>query len=111
MSQPAISAEGAERPTVNAQSPNATTVAKARLRADPGLGMGNFLWKALEVFPEDYGKIVSVRPLQTAWGEHRSTFTLRDLGRIADAYARRYAAFGVSRQDPVGVYVDHGIKY
>jgi acyl-coenzyme A synthetase/AMP-(fatty) acid ligase len=96
---------------MNATTLNDYAAARLRLQSDPGIGMGNFLWKALTVFPEDFGTIISPRPLETAWGEQGQVFNLGDLARLAEAYARRYAALGVGRQDPVGVYVDHGLKY
>jgi acyl-CoA synthetase (AMP-forming)/AMP-acid ligase II len=82
-----------------------------RLRADPGIGMGNFLWKTIEARSNEVRPIVSARPLETAWGERYDSFSLSDLARLAEQYARHYAGLGVRAYDPVGIYVDHGTKY
>jgi long-chain acyl-CoA synthetase len=85
--------------------------ARRRLAADPQLGMGNFLWKALEAHPGDLRLIVAARPFETAWNERCDRPTLSDWARLAEEYARRYAGMGVGPRDPVGVYGDHGAKY
>lgn len=84
--------------------------ARARLRGESDLGIGNFLWKALEVYPDNMRSIICARPFETAWGEVCRDLTLGDWGRLADSYARRYASIGVKPQDPIAVYCDQGPK-
>jgi acyl-coenzyme A synthetase/AMP-(fatty) acid ligase len=92
-------------------TPTGLTAARKHLRANAALGMGNFLWNALEVYPRDHRPFVLAQPFETAWGERCDRPTLGDWARLTEDYARRYAALGVGRQDTVGVYGDHGGKY
>lgn len=76
-----------------------------------GLGMGNYLWRTLEADPDSRHRVVFTQPVHTGWGDTVDSVTLAELADLAGEYARRYAAIGVRRGDPVGVYVDHGAKY
>ena len=40
---------------MNSQTPSDYAAARQRLQADLEIGMGNFLWKALDAFPSDSG--------------------------------------------------------
>jgi long-chain acyl-CoA synthetase len=96
---------------MNGNNPEDLETARRRLAAEPDLGMGNFLWKALDAHPADSCLIFPARPFETAWGERLAHPTLSDWARLAEEYARRYAGMGVGPRDPVGVYGDHGPKY
>lgn len=85
--------------------------ARAQLRAEIDLGIGNFLWKALEVYPDDIRSIICDRPFETALGKMDPNLTLGDWGRLADSYARRYASIGVKPGEPIAVYCDQGPAY
>ncbi|TWA15291.1 peroxiredoxin-like protein [Sinorhizobium medicae] len=85
--------------------------ARTQLRDESDLGIGNFLWKALEVYPDDMRSIICDRPFETALGKMGPDLTLGDWGRLADSYARRYVSVGVGAGDPIAVYCDQGPTY
>ena len=92
-------------------SPPQRAAGRRRLSAAPHLGLGNFLWQAIDAFTPSPRWIRPARPFPTAWGEVFEQPSLGDWGRLAEAYAQRYAGLGVGRQDAVGVFGDFGAKY
>ncbi len=96
---------------MNMETAGDATLSRARLKAMPDLGMGNFFWKCLEVYPEDGKRLIPARPFETAWGEKVVEPSLGDLGRIAERYARCFRGLGIGPRDPVGVYGDFGATY
>jgi acyl-coenzyme A synthetase/AMP-(fatty) acid ligase len=81
------------------------------LAAQEALGAGNALDFALGASraPESVALYLQ-RPLR-ALGTTYPTLSLAQLDRLADAYARRYAALGVGARAPVALYFDNGVDY
>ena len=85
--------------------------ARERLRVDPDIGMGNFLWKAIAAYGRESPRIIYAHGLETAWGARFERISWHELAELAQEYARRYAGLGIGRQDPVGIYTGDGSKY
>lgn len=83
-----------------------------QLRLEPKLGAGNFLQYAYATNPQrEVPFIYPDRLIRTFQGEEYDRFSIASLKRITEAYAAWYLSQGVTRQDPVGVYMPEGIEY
>ncbi|MER7078687.1 Acyl-CoA synthetase (AMP-forming)/AMP-acid ligase II [Saccharopolyspora kobensis] len=92
------------------QSPIAPLSVRQELMADPTLGAGSFLQRAIEVNPNR-----AVQFAYTHRTNHRGEvevrgYSLLDLQAIRDRYASWYWANGVRPGDPVAVYVSEGLE-
>ncbi|MEU8715396.1 class I adenylate-forming enzyme family protein [Streptomyces sp. NPDC048663] len=95
---------------MTAPSPIAPLSVRQQFMADPTLGAGNFLQKALEANPHR-----TVPYAYTHSTDHRGQVVLRghsltDLAALRDRYARWYWANGVRPGEPVAVFVAEGLE-
>jgi long-chain acyl-CoA synthetase len=87
------------------------TAERLKLAADPTLGVGNFLHRAVAVHPRrDEPMLWLETPLRTFWGESYETLSLAQLHGIAERYAAFYHGAGVRPRDPIAVYIDEGAE-
>jgi acyl-coenzyme A synthetase/AMP-(fatty) acid ligase len=85
---------------------------RLKLASDPTLGAGNFIAKALAATPTPDAPVLFLeRPFVTFWGESFLELSLRQLDALGRKYAAFYLGRGVTRADPVGVYLEDGIDY
>jgi acyl-coenzyme A synthetase/AMP-(fatty) acid ligase len=94
-------------------SPSALIDSRSRLalKLDPNLGTGNFLHHAVIAnHGRDLPTIHSDIPFSTPNGEVRFTCSIAELKDISERYAVWYLERGVTRFDPVAVYLSHGIQ-
>jgi long-chain acyl-CoA synthetase len=87
------------------------TAERLKLAADPTLGVGNFLQRAVAVHPRrDEPMLWLETPLRTFWGESYETLSLAQFHSVAERYAAFYHGAGVRPKDPIGVYIDEGAE-
>ncbi|MEU6427262.1 class I adenylate-forming enzyme family protein [Microbispora sp. NPDC046973] len=85
---------------------------RARFAADPDLGGGNLLTKAIEANPHPELPFIHLgRPLTNTKGEKQTEFSLLDLDELAQSWSVWYLRQGVRPRDRVAIYLEDSFAY